>query len=84
MHVLWKALRYQPHVLEMNPLVPLVGQQRLRRPDGQGESPPSPVRVCVRRLVPAGQVPPQEVQVHWPRVEVRDLLWVQHPKGGLV
>ncbi len=79
MHVLWKALRYQLQVLEMKPLPPLVGQQRLRRPLVQGESPPSPVSVCVSAVVPLGQLPPQPVHEHWPSVLVRDLLWEQHP-----
>ena len=82
-HVLWNALRCQPHVLGMKPLVPEVGQHRLRRPEGQGESPPSPVRVCVRRVVEAGHEPPQAVQVHWERVEVRDLEVLQHPGRGV-
>jgi hypothetical protein len=78
-HVLWKALRYQPQVLEMKLLPPLVGQHRLRRPLVQGESPPSPVSVCVRAVVPLGQLPPQPVHEHWPRVLVKDLLCEQHP-----
>jgi hypothetical protein len=78
-HVSWKALRYHPHVLWMKPLPPLSGQQRLRRPLVHGFSPPSPVSVCVRAVVPLGQLPPQSVHVHWPSVSVRDLLVEQHP-----
>lgn len=74
MHVLWKALRYQPQVLDIKLLPPLVGQQRLRRPFVQGVSPPSPVSVWVSEAVPLGQLPPQSVHEHWPSVLLKDLL----------
>jgi hypothetical protein len=79
-HVLWKALRYQPQVLGMKLLPLLVGQQRLRRPLVQGESPPSPVRVWVSEVVPLGQLPPQSVHEHSPSVLLKDLLCEQHPR----